>query len=120
MITDWKGNEIKPGMEICLIKVIDRHTMVFGMLIPLPDGGHKEYKEEKRPDSPCWEVGNYYLIDENFSYLAEDKADLTLRVSIHFIDFSMDKRTHILAIKGISDNREEYEQFRKDRRLDAL
>ena len=59
---DWKGNDILPGHEICLIK-IKRPSISYGFIIP--DSG--EEITEELPEEECWEVGEYYLVDENYN-----------------------------------------------------
>ena len=54
-ITGYKGNEIKEGMEVVVINVVERHSRV-GWLIPDLSGKLEEVMEDLRPDSPCWEV----------------------------------------------------------------
>ncbi len=94
MILDWMGNEIKFGMEMCIIQVIDRNYC--------------------RPDKPDWKILETYEICENedelLCYINTEEIEGYYPLSF-LTSFRFDN-SKIIAIKGISDNREEYEQYR--------
>lgn len=105
-MTDWKGNEIKPGMEICFIRVIYRQYFQFGVLVPIAPGVHVDHMEDKRPDKPCWEVLESFIVDETLC-ISKTEGNITLKNPLSWIESGLQDDT-ILAIKGISDNREDY------------
>lgn len=118
-ITDWIGNEVMEGQEICLIQF--KRIAYFGnvsFLIPNGNGGHTEIKSDKPPkeDEDCWEVGEYrkvYLL-QGLPYISVKVGKYTFEQPLTMmVNFDIDKRTTILAIKGISDNKEYYELWKK-------
>lgn len=115
VVYDWKGNEIKEGHEICLIKIREKESF-FGAGIFIPFGPIEEYKDDIEPpkqepieEKECWEVGRYskvyssegvlkykseYVLDSGWKWVTESPIS-------HFSMFS--DSNHIIAIKGISD-----------------
>lgn len=88
-MTDWKGNEIKAGMEICAMRIADSK---FGGYFPIPD-----------------EI-EYYKVNEDGSVT---NGEFTHTFEL-FKKLCYSTNTHVLAIKGISDNKEEYDNYRKN------
>ena len=107
-MTDWKGNEIKPGMEVCFIKVVDRQMFRFGVLEPVVPGvAHIENWEDNKPDKPCWEVVKCYKVEGDSLLVMDEEGIAKLVQPLEIKCKWMDMETHILAIKGISDTKPE-------------
>lgn len=104
-ITDWKGNLIKEGDEICVIRIVDR-PMFTNMTLMIPKGLPGEFEAIKSPapdpePKECWEIDEYKLVMPGLMY--ESKAgEFTFHCHISMIHFLLDK-DHVLAIKGVSD-----------------
>ena len=98
-MTDWKGNEIKPGMEVCIIKIIDKQYMVPGVLFP--DGTC--IMADREPDKVCWEIGPYYLVEGEKLIITESIGEFTFSQPLEIKCFFLDMNNYFLAIKGISD-----------------
>lgn len=106
MITDYKGNEIKPGMEICAVKIVDRQYIREGLYIPIDGGGYHEIWEDEKPDTPCWEPQEYFKVNnsmciENTVRAYDYTATFAWPVDM-WVD-RLDKECFVVAIKGISD-----------------
>ena len=106
-MTDYKGNEIKPGMEICAVKIIDRQMFRGGVLIPVVPGvAHIEHWEDKRPDRPCWEPGEYYKVNDSMCIqknVSSGEYEFTCTIRIDDMIVGLEKELYVIAIKGISD-----------------
>ena len=113
VITDYLGNEVKSGMEICFIRVVDRQQFRFmGIYV----GGEKFGEEEPiRPDKSCWNIGEYINVETNLTYTKEI-GGYTFTAPISMLIFSTDFSTHILAIKGVSDNKKQYKEYLKNKK----
>lgn len=113
IITDYLGNEVKCGMEICFIRVVDKQQfrfmgcMVGGEMIGTP--------EPERPDVPCWEVGKYINVEFGMNY-TENINGFELTAPISMLIFGTDFNTHILAIKGVSDSETQYKEYLKNKK----
>lgn len=102
IITDWKGNVIKEGDEVCFIKIrTGGFFKNFGWMIPNGDGTFTSHTIPDVPDEDCWEVGEYIKIEEGLRYTSK-LGEYTFNQPISMLDFCMDSK-HILAIKGVSD-----------------
>lgn len=114
VITDYLGNEVKYGMSICFVKVVDKDY--FGnasLLVPQMNGGHKVIEVSKRkPDAPCWEVGSYIDVELGLNY-TKQIGEYTFTAPLSMLIFGTDFSTHILSIKGVSDTKEQYNEFLK-------
>jgi hypothetical protein len=89
MITDWKGNEIKEGMEVCCIRTKRRINIYIPKNVPLGP-----YYED------CWEIDppmTVGTVDSQLGIISKIGAffpfDLMAPMDEHFL----------LAIKGVSD-----------------
>jgi len=103
--TDWKGNVIKEGDEVCYIKI--RTGSFFsnlGLLIPDEAGGYTEYKMGEEPEEDCWEVGEYIKIGKGLRYTSTI-GEYTFNMLLTEPAFCIQPGT-ILAIKGVSDMKE--------------
>jgi len=114
-VKDWKGNLLKPGHEFCYIRVIDRQLIRFAGVMWI-DGDKIEmdrrFEQPRREDEPCWKVGPYYKVDwDGYFQVEVSFGILSSHISIINFDLKGDD-TRILAIKGLSDNKEEYEQYK--------
>lgn len=115
-VKDWKGNILKPGDEFCYIRVINRQGMSFAGFIMFNEDGtttiDTTHVEPKREDQPCWEVSEYHRVDnKEYYYIKTSFGTISSHISMINFDL-MGIETTILAIKGISDNKEEYEQYK--------
>lgn len=100
-ITDWKGNAIKHGDEICLIKIKDKSYFgKVGMMIP--GQGMVCSTEEPEPNKNCWKVGEYLKVDENLCITVKH-GYYTFTQPISICMAYIDTSCLILAIKGVSD-----------------
>ena len=101
VIADWKGNVVKPGDEICLIKIKDKSYFgKMGMMIP--GKGIVWSDKEPEPDKDCWKVGEYSKVDENLC-ITTKHGDYTFTQPISICMEFIDTTCLILAIKGVSD-----------------
>lgn len=122
-ITDWKGNEIKEGMEVTIILVVKRDYMHnFVIWMPKGDKGYDEIrgKDKPDPDENCWEPGEYLKVinengilgcrrtvrvwERNENNTDWDTANVFMSLQMMLPSFN----TCIIAIKGISDKEDEY------------
>ena len=108
VITDWKGNKIKDGDEICFIRIIERDYFgKAGMFIPdgKGSGANHWFKTEPNPDKECWEIGEYRKVEmrDNVPYITIQSGEYTVTAPLSMSTMFMDKDCSILAIKGISD-----------------
>ncbi len=109
-MTDYKGNEILLGMEVCYIMILDRQYFRYGVFIHKEEGGWDQSWEDKRPDRPCWEVGKYYKVEDSVGYLCI-KIISDGYTFYQSLESAFEDDTTILAIKGISDTEEDYLEF---------
>lgn len=109
-MTDWKGNIIKEGDEICLIRTKD--IDYFGRvawIMPKEDGTYDEIvtKEKPEPTKDIWEVGQYHKV---FTH----KGKLCIKIQCGEWEVTQgimgimvfEPSEIILAIKGVSDTKE--------------
>ena len=109
MDTDYLGNKIKAGQEICFITVIEKP--VFCRYMPFVPVESDDEESEIKEDKHCWKVGDYYKVRYHVGFglfyvlqSGESKLYATLETEMVFNK----TETNILAIKGISDNEEMY------------
>lgn len=101
-ITDWKGNVIKEGDEVCFIKIrTGGFFKNFSMCIPNGDGTFTTHTLPDEPEKDCWEVGEYIKIEQGLRYTSKF-GEYTFNQPISMLTILMDNK-HILAIKGVSD-----------------
>lgn len=107
---DWKGNIIKEGDEICLIKT--KQVDYFGKaawLIPQGDKTFKEVvvKEKADPTIDVWEVGEYATVFSKDGRLCittnDGEFEVTQSVN-QLLIFRTDEI--VIGIKGGSDTKE--------------
>lgn len=128
-VTDWKGNVIKEGDEICWVKIIDR-DYVGGVMFFNLHGDNKYETRDKEPDKDCWEPGKSYKVisqEDKLGHMQEVKSwsysNQKLKWSDSFLKFIslyeaiswLNDNTHILSIKGVSDNEQEYRDSQKSK-----
>lgn len=100
-VTDWKGNIIKEGDEVCIIKIVDRPMFSnFGILVPVGGGVRWDSAEAPEPKE-CWIPGEYLKIREGLTYVV-NVHDQIVNSHVSLLTLFLDK-DHILAIKGVSD-----------------
>lgn len=103
-VTDWKGNVIKEGDEVCFIKIrTGENFSNLSLLIPDGEGGFTEYKTEEEPEEDCWEIGKYIKIEKGLRYTVS-MGEYTFNTPISSLAFF--EPNIILAIKGVSDTKE--------------
>lgn len=110
-MTDWKGNEIKEGDEICLIKFLQKDWVGrSGFYVPQGNGSFKEVvvKEKPEPDKEVWEVGAYYLVHNRKGLLCitEEVGEHKITSAINQLMFFLDEKCFQIGIKGVSDTKE--------------
>jgi hypothetical protein len=107
-VTDWKGNVIKEGDEVCFIKIrTGGFFKNFGWMIPNGDGTYTSHTIPDVPDEDCWEFGEYKKVWANKTgklFYTSVLGEYILHQPISMLNFCGDSK-HILAIKGVSDNR---------------
>lgn len=107
-VSDWKGNAIKEGDEICFIKIkTGSGFLSFSIMIPNGDGSYEKIESPAEPEKDCWEVGEYLKVEKEGRYLFVNSkcGEYTVQQEISLLTFCMSERT-ILAIKGVSDSKE--------------
>jgi len=109
IVKDWKGNIIKEGDEICLIKT--KQIDYFGrMEMWIPNGkGYKEIvvKEKADPPKEVWEVGEYATVFSKDGRLCVTTKDgeYTVTQGVNsLLIFRTDEI--VIGIKGVSDTKE--------------
>lgn len=69
IVTDWKGNQIKEGDEVCFIRVkTGGYFRNAAFLIPDGKGGHTEHKIPDDPEEDCWIIEECIKIDKGLTY----------------------------------------------------
>lgn len=110
--TDWKGNKVKPGDTVYLVRIFEIKYDLFSMTInvTVPD-----------KSKPCWEVITTFNVTEY-----KEGAEKLIRYFHRYSGYDPNKiydtpingndlrhgcgsDTYILCIKGLSDNRVHYE-----------
>lgn len=110
MITDWKGNEIKPGMEVAFLTTVIHH-MEAGILWPKPyvDNGKPGYQKiQDTHDESCWILSEFRKVEEHDGRLfvtIETKDGEYKYISRTYLGESsfFASEPPVLAIKGVSD-----------------
>lgn len=102
-VTDWQGNMVKAGDEVCFIKIRTGGMFTAAFLIPDQKGGYTEHNIPDEPETDCWEVGECIKVEEGLRYTTV-QGEFTFTQPLSLLTFCMDSR-HILAIKGVSDKR---------------
>lgn len=99
-MTDYLGNEIKDGMEVCWV-LVNRHTPKFGWFV-----GGKVVAIHQEENEPCWEVGGYIkvLVGENgrpMYHKTVKDCDITYNFTDYLDSPFIDTKNIVLAIKEI-------------------
>lgn len=110
-MTDWKGNIIKEGDEICLIKFLHKDWIGrSSLLVPQEGGSCKEFviKEKPESDKEVWDVGDYYLVHNINGKLCitQEIGDCKITTPINQLMFFRDETCFQIGIKGVSDTKE--------------
>ncbi len=103
-VTDWKGNEIKEGMEVCIIQTnTDNYFRDSKTGLPFT------------PIVDCWDIKTYLVESKNGNLVintttkgANEAEGYTFHFSNPISMLTWTSKNCIIAIKGISDNEEEY------------
>lgn len=106
-VTDWKGNVIKEGDEICFIKIKTGGLFTDISLVMLPGGEEIPIPAEEEKD--CWEVEEYLKVERMdcglLGYTRKyGEWTVTQAITMDEIKF-FDTGRFILAIKGVSDTK---------------
>lgn len=128
-VTDWKGNEIKEGMEVTIILVVKRDYMhSYSIFMPKGDNGFNiiHGKEKPDPDKECWEPGEFLTVINRDGVLGCKRLVRTWQMnegaktefgnSETFSSLNELKplsETCIIAIKGLSDKEDDYRNYQK-------
>lgn len=102
---DWKGNEIKVGDTVVVIKVSALFYQEAGTMRSLNDGNAVVTKQKHFTDG-LWDTIEKYFVsdsyDPNFSRKGALQWPISDAENIPVSGFN------ILAIEGVSDNKDEY------------
>ena len=110
-VTDYLGNEIKEGDEVCFIQVIDRqYFSKIGYFIP--GTGESKEVDVSRPDTPCFRKGDYYKVFLYHGCIAYTISTDEFVLTEHIPPIWFNERTTVIAIKGKSDTEEQYLNFK--------
>lgn len=110
-MTDYIGNEIKVGDKVYFIKILDRQT-ILAVCVLIPGTGFSELKDLRRPDKECFIKGRYYKVFEHCGCLGyKIKTPHYTMIDI-LPPMFLNSETHIIAIKGVSDSKEQYLNFK--------
>lgn len=119
MITDWKGNEIKPGMEVCII-LTKRYTLhpigIIGFMYFNPDGSTNCSVIPPNQEELGWWLGEYQVVESRGDKLGVVKTgrfghDGEYSTYESFCPFDSPfelpfDEYRLLAIKGVSDTKD--------------
>jgi hypothetical protein len=102
IMTDYLGNEIKDGMEICWV-LVNKHTPQISWYV-----GGKIMMMQEEENEPCWELGEYIKVSvcENgrpMYHKTVKDGDITYNFTDYLDSPFIDTKNIVLAIKGISD-----------------
>jgi hypothetical protein len=112
MITDWMGNEIKEGMEVCFITTKYKSPFLSGGYL---NPATKEYVQTVKFNTEVedvWLVGGYFKVykDERGRLV----VDIDLGNGFTYVkpldlsdDFGKEYEGRLLGIKGISDKQKD-------------
>lgn len=109
-IADWKGNEIKEGMEICFVQTVI-HNSKMSWLMPKGGGKFVENVLCEASDEPCWILSEYYIVEKDGNRLfvptvtkgAGELKGYTFHSRIYLGEKNFFENNPTMAIKGISD-----------------
>jgi hypothetical protein len=99
--TDYLGNEIKEGHQICFVQRSNLFTEI-GYLMPHGDS----IVYDHQPEEDLWEIDEYadvVNIDGKLFYSVEENS-ARYNINLSLLDFFTPSNC-IVAIKGISDQR---------------
>lgn len=117
MITDWAGNEIKPGIQVAFLQTVIHH---WAGGIMWPAGSQKDsiskYEETQvAHDEPCWILGYFKIVQADHKgnlYVdvvekgAGELEGFTFHSKVYLNgDFWLWDKPPVLAIKLISDTK---------------
>lgn len=125
-LTDYKGNVIKEGDELVSIKVRTGQGLVpHGLYFISDDEKENVFVEyEKEPERECWEIYDSIKIEVlkgsgQLGYCKEVICGGNPKVeceNLFMYLFFMESYNHIFAIKGVSDNKEMYLEWLKNKK----
>lgn len=105
-MNDWKGNEIEVGHTVALIQVSTKFYESGRALERLnPEQAHVTRHPHQ---SGLWAVRQRYHICSGFEGSIVDDNTKVSELPISMIDIIKPQPFEILAIEGVSDNKEEY------------
>lgn len=117
-VKDWIGNEIKLGDTIVVI-LFNRHYPEIGLLMP---NDRKYHITHEASNEEIWEIDSEFLIDDISTDIGCTTPILGFRTTYKDGEYTIhetrilesafilsDMRNAIIAIKGVSDNKELYE-----------
>ena len=108
---DWKGNDIKAGDTIVLVRTTPMFKNL-GWMIPKGKGKFYFYKSEIQPPEHCWEPSEYQTKEhEGKIYYTSGKSKDRYTHWMILDEFTLKfwLQTHtLICIKGVSDSEEDY------------
>lgn len=102
-LTDWKGNEIKSGDTLVIVKTKPLAKSA-GILYK------GQYHEIEKYPEHIWSVSEEMKVMGSDNYLmVQEYADgITVLSSLHGLIWLLEGSSTIICIKGVSDNEQEY------------
>lgn len=103
--TDWQGNVIKEGDEICVIQTKKNYMFKKPQsYVPNLSGGFDVIDLFEEPEEDCWIIEESYkvVIINDSLYFTYAAGEYTVSNSLSIIKIGLDQY-HLLAIKGVSD-----------------
>jgi len=112
---DWKGNEIEVGQTVLTINV-RRITEGSKMMIMFRGANDEWHKHDlglrPEPRQYLWEIQQSAIIMEQSPHMTISFGDAPSQIPIDQMDmFCHAQPWQIIAIKGISDNEQEYYEW---------
>jgi hypothetical protein len=106
---DWKGNEIKPGMTI--LKIAVKGMFDGGKIAAFNKNGEVIAYSKPLPRQYLWEVtAKCFVKPEGDTKIESTENEIEeCKIGVDFLDFWFNPSYfEIIAIEGISDNKDEY------------
>jgi hypothetical protein len=102
---DWKGNPILHGHEFCIVRISTSYRLKFNGMVYL----HNPFQSNSIVPSTIqyWEPGPYYIVRDGFFKVEGEYTYRIICTDIFDLNLYKDDR-YIIALKGVSDKKEEY------------
>lgn len=105
ILTDWKGNRIKPGDTII---IVNTKPILGASYLNLPDGEKVQVTEE--PPGYIWDIQEEYKVigSEECPCIELKTNGYTIVSSLYGAVWLVNGSSVIICIKGVSDNEQDY------------